>query len=378
MSGTITIWYAYDSGSGEETAFNLIINNAKTAFPTATILTVQVPFNDIYTLYETQVLTGGGPDMYIAPNDVLGNQVRAGVIRNVNAYLQGRLTQVNPTALEGMKVNGQLYGVPESAKAVALYYNKLNIPTPPSTTADLLTLVQNGKKLVLHNGDGGGAYFLYGFYGAFGGQLLDATGRCIADQGGVTPAVQYLLDLKNAGATIASDYGTADTLFKTGTVDMLINGPWTLVEYEAIFGNRLGVTLIPTGTAGPAQPLTGIDGFYLNPNTQNFTSTIELALYLTNQQSSQIFTNVGGHIPVRSDVTSSNPLINTFALAAAQGLPRPQVQELDNYWGPFGSMFNNVFSGTVSPTTGVRLACKEMNTANGFPTYETFLPLVRR
>ena len=100
--------------------------------------------------------------------------------------------------IDGMTVDGHLYGVPESFTAVALYYNKSMIATPPSTTDELLSLVLGGDKLVTDGMDG--AYYFYGFWNAFGGQLMDDTGRCIADQGGFVPAVQYLSDLQTSGA----------------------------------------------------------------------------------------------------------------------------------------------------------------------------------
>ena len=376
ISGTVTLLHAYIGA--EELALQQVVTDALTANPGLTVTLINVPFNQIYDLYQTQVLSGAGPDMFVAPNDELGNHVRSGVVTNVDDYLQGRLTNVHTTAIEGMKVNNNLYGVPESAKAVALFYRKSDVPTPPATTADLLALVQSGDKLIIYDGVGGGDYFNFGFWGAFGGQLMDETGRCIADRDGFTQAMEFLVELQNAGAIISSDYGQANDMFKTGAADMLINGPWALKDLEAALGNNLGLTPIPDGPVNPASPLNGTDGFYINPNTGNFTSTVELALFMANQSSSQTFTDVGGHVPIRTDVVSSDPLLNTFSLASSQGFPRPQNQELNNYWGPFGDMLQNVFGGVVQPQTGVMTACDSMNQLNGFPVYKVYLPMIQR
>jgi arabinogalactan oligomer/maltooligosaccharide transport system substrate-binding protein len=375
ISGTVTIWYAYNPGGSEEAAFMQVITNAKVANPGVTITTVYIPFSQIFNLYETQVLTGGGPDMFIAPNDNLGNQVRAGVIRNVDAYLQGRLTNVYTTAIDGMKVGDQLYGVPESAKAVALYYNKSQIAAPPTTTIALLSLLQSGKKLTAPTS---GSYFFYGLWSAFGGQLMDENGRCIADRGGFAPAMQYLLDLQNAGAELELDYGIAQSQFASGQTNILINGPWELENLRAALGGNLGVAILPAGPVDVARSLNGIDGFYVNPNTQDITATVELALFMTNQSSSQVFTDIGGHIPIRSDVASTDPLVNIFSQVSAQGYPRPQSAEFSNYWGPFGDMVTSVLADAVSPTTGVMIACDTMNQLNGFPVFKVYLPLLRR
>lgn len=374
ISGTVVLWHAYTPGGSEEAALMQVIAHAHTANPGVTITAVFIPFAQIFNQYETEVAAGGGPDMFIVPNDNLGNHARAGLVRNLDSYLQGRLGQVYTTAIDGMKVDGHLYGVPESAKAVALYYNTSHITTPPTDTAGLLALVHSGKKIVLNQN----AYHSFGFWRAFGGQLMDANGRCIADRGGFNPAMQYLLTLKNAGATFTTNGGQADSLFKAGTVSMIINGPWMLNDYRAVLGSDLGVAVMPAGPVNPAGPLNGIDGFYVNPNTIDYTSTIELALFMTNQASAQQFTDIGGHIPIRSDVASTDPLINAFAQASAQGFPRPQSVQFGNYWGPFGAMVDSVLSGVVSPATGVMNACDTMNQANGFPVYKVYLPLMRR
>ena len=108
-----------------------------------------------------------------------------------------------------------------------------------------------------------------------------------------------------------------------------------------------------------------IDGFYINPNSENTLSAVELGLFLTGQESSQIYTDMAGHVPIRSDVTSEDEHIAAFAEASATGFPRPQSQEFANYWGPFGDMFTKVLEGAVTPEEGVAEACAAMNAASG-------------
>ena len=77
--------------------------------------------------------------------------------------------------------NGRLMQVPESLKAVAMYYNKDKVATPPATTDELLAAVQGGLKLGLLQG----IYHNFGFAGAFGTRHADATEH----QDGLTLAV---------------------------------------------------------------------------------------------------------------------------------------------------------------------------------------------
>jgi len=208
-----------------------------------------------------------------------------------------------------------------------------------------------------------GAYHMFGWSGSFGGQLLDSDNKCIADQGGWAEAMEYLLALKEAGATFDADYGVAEAPFRNGESAFFVNGPWALADYQADLGDDLGVAPIPSAT-GSANPLNGIDGFYINPNSQNKDAAVALALFLVNKESSQIYTNQAGHVPIRDDVEPADDLNAGFAQASATGYPRPQSVEFGNYWAPFGDMFTKVLEGVSAPTDAVNEACAAMNAAN--------------
>ena len=120
-----------------------------------------------------------------------------------------------PAVFEGATIDGKVYGVPGIIKAVALYYNKSTIPNPPKTTDELLALVKSGKKIAINQNN----YHNFGFLtGAFGGTLMDADGKCVADQTpGMADALQYMKDLKAAGANFETDGGKADTVVPPGS-----------------------------------------------------------------------------------------------------------------------------------------------------------------
>ena len=211
ITGTITIWHSFESGSTDETAFIQVIQNAEAANPGLTVITEFHLFGDLINDYKAAVDAGGGPDMYLANSDEIGDLARRGYILNIDSYLQGQLTNVQQNAIDGVRVNGQLYGVPENAKAVGLFYNKSMVPTPPTTTTELLSLLQSGETLTSPYA---GSYWFFGFWNAFGGQIMDGDGHCIATQGGIVPAMQYLVSLKNAGASLDIDYEEATSKFE--------------------------------------------------------------------------------------------------------------------------------------------------------------------
>jgi arabinogalactan oligomer/maltooligosaccharide transport system substrate-binding protein len=360
LKGAVTLWHAYGTGSTEEKALTQVLAEMKKDSPDLKVNVLQIPFDQVFNKWETEVAAGGGPDMFVAPNDDLFNWVQAKVVLDITDKLAGKLDKVSQSGVDGMKVGGKLYGVPESAKAVGLYYNKSLLATPPKTMDELLKSVKDGNKLTLFLG----AYHMFGLTGAFGGKLFDASGKCIADQGGWAEAMQLVVDLKAAGATVESDYGKAETPFRTGKAAMFINGPWALGDYKKDLGDKLGVVPIPAGPKGKANPLNGIDGFYINPNSKNVQGAIDLALFLTSKESSEVYTAKAGHVPIRSDVVSADPLLTAFAQASAEGYPRPQSAEFANFWGPFGDAWTKVIEGAQKPAEGVKAACDAMNQAN--------------
>jgi len=174
------------------------------------------------------------------------------------------------------------------------------------------------------------------------------------------------VDLKKAGADFETDGGKVDSLFETGKADMIIEGPWVLGDIEKALGaDKVGVVPLPAGPKGPAMPLSGIDGWYINPNSQNQTAAIALAQYIFSAQGLGVYADVAGDPPARTDVTPKDPLVKAYADAAGAGTPRPQTKEFSNWWGPFGDMVTAVVQGKSQPADGVKTACAAMNKANG-------------
>jgi arabinogalactan oligomer/maltooligosaccharide transport system substrate-binding protein len=329
----VTFWHAYGTGSAEETALATILEQAAVDMPQYKINVLQVPFNDIYNKYRTDVAAGGGPDMFIAPNDSLGDDARAGLIADITDLAAGKLDAYAPLSVDGMSVEGKLYGIPESLKAVAFWYNKSLLPEAPKTTDELKALMESGTAVSLSYG----CYHHFGFFGAFGGQIFDDSWKVIADQGGVADGMAYLNDLYQISKTNGWPKNDSDGLapFSEGKVVAITNGNWAMGDYKKALGENLAVAPLPAGPAGPANPMLGVDGFYFNPNSTNQAAALEVALYLTGPAAQTLMMNDAGHVPARTDVEVTDPLIVSLLEAFKTGYVRPQVPQLGLYWSNF-------------------------------------------
>lgn len=356
----VTFWHAYGTGSAEEVALTKLLEQAAIDLPQYKINVLQVPFNDVYNKYRTDVAAGGGPDMFIAPNDSLGDDARAGLIADITSLAEGKLDGVSPLGIDGMSVDGKLYGIPESLKAVTLWYNKDMMATPPANTDELKAAMEAGTPISINYG----CYHMYGFYSAFGGKIFDDSWKVIADQGtGVTEAFTYLNDLYQIQKNNSWAMNDSDALapFSEGKLAAVANGNWAMGDYRKALGDKLGVAPLPEGPGGPAAPMLGVDGFYFNPNSANQAAALDVALYLTNAASQTVMMNEAGHVPVRTDVTITDSLIQGLVDAFNKGSTiRPQVPELGKYWSNFcGS--DQIYEKGTTPADFVAAAVEAAN-----------------
>ena len=357
----VTFWHAYGTGSAEEAALTKVLAQAAIDMPQYKINVLQIPFSDIFNKYRTDVAAGGGPDMFVAPNDSLGDDARAGLIADITSLAKDKLTGVNQLGIDGMSLDGKLYGVPESLKAVTLWYNKSMMPTPPKTWDDVLKAMQAGTPISLNYG----CYHDYGLYSAFGGSIFDASWKVVADKGGVVDAFTFLNTAyqvqKKAGWAMNDSDGLAP--FSEGKLAAIMNGNWAMADYKKGIGDKLAVVQLPAGPSGVSKPMLGVDGYYINPNSKNKAAAIAVALYLSNAKSQTVMMNEAGHVPVRTDVTITDPLIKSLVDAFNVGATiRPQVKQIGNYWSNFCSP-DTIYEKGVDPAKFVSDATTAANKA---------------
>ncbi len=361
ISGEIELWHPYQTGSLEKAAMDKVVENASVSFPNLNLTVLEVPASEIGRDYQIDFVAGAGPDLVIMNNDLLGNMARSGFVEELKPESDQALDQFVPQTIEGLQVDGSLYGVPKSYSSVILYYRKSMLETAPRTTNDLLQMVRGEKSFVSVLS----SYHLFGWAGAFGGELLDENKRCIADQSGWVEALNYLVELKSAGALFIEDHQAAEQMFLNGERAMFVNGSWELNKYIEAFEDDLGTIILPHGPAAGAAPLIGVEGIFLNPNSQFKEAALEVAHFMTSPASMKEFVDTGRFLPARAEIDSQNEYYLALGRPPVNGVAIPQDEEFSNYWIPFGEMFVSVLNGEVSAAEGVSRACSLMNSANG-------------
>jgi arabinogalactan oligomer/maltooligosaccharide transport system substrate-binding protein len=365
LSGSLAIWEAYGaSGKAELDAFKKIICNVEANNPDLKVTVTDVPFNNLFSTFETQSAAGAGPDLYIAPNDSLPKEARASLLVDVTD-LAGKLKaapyNTSDVAINAATVDGKLFEIPESMKAVELFYDNSVLKTAPATTDDWKA---NASKLGwVYGANGGGAYYAWGIYGAFGGKIMDDTGKCVATQGGVADSLKWLQDMKAAGMHFYQNDNDAKADLISGKIAGFIDGPWQSGDLSKALGSKLAVVAGPKSTAGWA-PLTAPDGYYINSASKSPDLAKNFVLQALLPENEQIFADAG-HLPANTTIKPADPIAQSFAALMPSGYARPTLKQLDNYWGNFGNAIVAVIDKGTDPTQAVADACAAMNKANG-------------
>jgi len=368
LTGSLSVWEAYGaSGTSEKPAFDKMVAAVMAANPGLTVTVTDVPFANLFTNFETQAGAGSGPDLYIAPNDNLPKEARAGLLKDVSSLiptLTAAPYSTSQVAIDASTVDGKLYEIPESMKAVELMYNNSVITTPPVSTDDWKA---NAKKLGwVYGANGGGAYYLWGLFSSFGGTILDGTtGKCTATTGGgVAAGLKWLADMKAAGMTFYQNDGLAKADLISGKIAGFVEGPWQSADLSKALGSKLSVVAGPTGPGGAWAPLTAPDGYYINAASPNADLATQFALQMLLPANEQLFANYG-HLPANTTLQPTDPIAQSFAALMPKGFARPTLKQLDNYWGNFGNALVAVIDKGTDPTKAVADACAAMDKANG-------------
>jgi len=355
----LTLWHPFAENSPEEAIVAAQVEQMRRQRPELPLNMLRVDSAALAFRFEAEAAAGGGPDVVVIANELLGRQARAGLLLSPDDVALDASAQLPAPNVES--VDGKGYGVRLTRTTVALYFNRERVPEAPPTTQALLDAARAGAKIALARS----AFHNFGFFGAFGGRLFDDSGRCIADTGGFAEALAYLDELKAAGVVFAANSAEAAELFRSGQADIVVDGSWMLADFDAALGERLGVGPLPAGPAGPATPLIGGSSVVVNASSEQPAEAVALAVALAAPEAQQQLAEQTRALPADPTIAVADPALGGLAAAALAGVWRPQRAELDAFWRPFDRALAEVLDGDIAPPDAVAHACATMNANNG-------------
>lgn len=326
--------------------------------PGVEITVVQKETEALREDFQTASLAGSAPELLWTVNDHAGPFTAAGLIQPVDDLFDA------DQYVESVVMDGQTWAVPISAgNHLMLLYNRSLVSEAPATTDDLIRVAQ------ANTGDGSWGlvynqiepFWLVPWLAGFGGGVFEADGVTPAlDTEAMVGTLQFLYDLKFTHAVVPpeSDYGTMDTMFKEGTAAMIINGDWSLADYQATLGDDLGVAPLPqvSGTGLMPAPYTSGKYFMIAEGVSGRTRDAigDFVAYVIGEEVQTEILSDLSRLPallsvLNSDATESDPVLAGSAAQLAVGTPMPSVVEMRANWDAMKPEMNAVLAGSKSP-----------------------------
>jgi maltose/maltodextrin transport system substrate-binding protein/arabinogalactan oligomer/maltooligosaccharide transport system substrate-binding protein len=360
VEGTLTIWAA-----GPPVAALTLFGQDFAAEYGVAVNVHELGFGDIRDQLVLRGPAGEGPDIIIGAHDWLGQLVGAGVVEPLD--LGAKAEQINEVALAAFTYAGTLYGLPTGSEAIALFYNRDLVPTPPATWEEMKEIaaalqadgtVEQGY--CLQKGD---PYHSYPILTGMGGYIFgrDEVGAYdpqdvgLDSPGGIRYA-QELDQLVKAGLLRdAVDYGACLSMMTEGRAAFWMTGPWALGDFRAS-GINFGVAPIPTMEQTP-RPFVGVQGMMVSAFAPNMllAQTFLTEFIATDEGMAALF-EADPRLPVWLPLaaTVDDPHIMAFMESAADGDPMPAIPEMAAVWEAWTTAINLIFEQAQDPEQAVR------------------------
>ena len=319
---------------------------------------------DISNKVSVAVPSGQGPDIIAWVDDQIGKNALSQIIQPLNdygvdeAYLKENFTDV---ASNAMVYNGKVYGIPESMEALTFIYNKKLIQEAdiPKDTDTLLAKAKEynaqDKYLFVYNAKND-PYFSAPWWQGSGVTLVTPDGTTeLASENGVKAA--QLIKSFTEIMPKELDYNVADTLFKDGKAAMIMNGPWSIADYQKA-GLDIGLATIPvvSNSGQPGKPFVGVKLLMLSAKAKNPQPAVDLMKYYGSAEVQAQLAKVNKQVPANKaaqDAVKSDPIIAGFINQAANGVPLPNTEFIDAMWDPVGKTVEAIWTGASEPQQAV-------------------------
>jgi arabinogalactan oligomer / maltooligosaccharide transport system substrate-binding protein len=321
----------------------------------ATVELVLKDFGEIQTDFIAQVPTGEGPDITVGAHDWLGAFIQNGVVATVE--LGDAASDFEEVALAAFSQDGQLYGLPYTIENIALMRNTELTDVVPSTWDEMVAAGEEAGTeyaVVMPIGEEGDPYHMYPLQTSFGAPVFVQN-----EDGSYTSELALGGEAGNAFATWLSEQGQAGVLdtaidypvaleaFANGESPSLIGGPWTLGDLEGV---DIEVHPIPSAGGEPAQPFAGVQGFYVNAQSDNTLLANDfLVNFMATEEAQTAIYEAGNRPPAyipAAEAAASDPLTAGFSEVGADAVPMPSIPEMGEVWAFWGVTEAQIISGS--------------------------------
>jgi len=360
---TIALWTQEGESEGSFQFVKKLADAYSAKYPNVTFDVLNKETEALRQDFLAASLANSAPDLLWTVNDHAGPFSVADVIQPVDGLVNLKLYV--PSVVMG----GKTWGLPiSSGNHLMLLYNKDMVKTPPADTDALIkvgkTLTKGEVYALAYNQTE--PFWLVPWLGGFGGQVFDKDGRTpTLNTKAMVNTLQFLYDLKVKYGIVPkeSDYATADTLFKEGKAAMIVQGDWSLGDYQKALGDKLGVAPLPKVSSTGKWPAPYTSGKYFMIPKQVKGDTLKAVvafMYFATTYENQIdMVKTLKRLPalqaaLKDESVTADPILKGSAAQMALGTPMPSVIEMRANWDAMKPEMAAVFAGQKTPADAAK------------------------
>lgn len=301
--------------------------------------------------------SGQGADLFFQPHDRMGDIHLQGLAAELELTEDqlARLGDYNQEAVTSFSYDGIQYGIPAVTETYALFRNTDLVPDAPETMDELMDIARD-----LTDGDNYGFlmealnfYFAYPFLTAPGGYVFaqdadgvyDATDIGLNSPGAVEGAEMIGSWFEEGLIPSGVDMDVVNGLFNEGRVGMVVTGPWAIPDYRDAIGDSLAISPLPTQDGERLGSFAGNKGWLVNYYTDHLYWATELALFITNAESSEIYFETAGELPAHTAVEIDDEFMSPIFEQTLYAEPMPNIPEMSQVWDPIADALDFVSQG---------------------------------
>lgn len=282
----------------------------------------------------TAISGGQGPDV----TDDFGGNIPKYALQSIALPMDDFIKAENfdtsvyvDSAMQMMKFQDKVYGLPLSVNVFALYYNKdlldkAGIKELPKTLEDLMKMGEDTTKV-----EGGvvtqlgmpfvtDSYWNYCFTYANGGLFADKDAKLTPDNAGFKTTLDYLAkEVKKFGSDPLNNYitsgvskqYTAEDPFCKGTQVFRIDGPW-FYNMAKTAGINFDLMPLPgaASVGGTGYSMMDTSIMYIPSTAKNKDGAWDFVKYITSGEGSKLFVTKKGDLPPTKALAKDESIIN--------------------------------------------------------------------
>lgn len=365
----VVLWHAYNGAEKDALAASAARWNAE--HPDRPLELVAVPYGAFADKLTSAIPGGNGPDLFIYPQDRIGDWADSGVIEPLEFWVDdARADRFGGEALAAMAYKGSLWGLPVTVKSLALYYRTDLVPNAPRTTDELVALTQpmkqrSGYAVAYANVDlYGHAPWLFGY----GGKILDDNGALEIATPEAAAAMAFARDLVTHGSAPERAEGPlVATLFNERKAATVISGPWFVSDIAAGVPWKVATLPIVSATGNYAAPFLGAEGILMSARAHDKDTAFAVMDALTSDVSAieraklarQVVPNPHAY---DDPAVAADPVLSAFRAQLAHTVAMPKGAAMRMVWTPYKTALGEVLAGRAEP--GAQLLAVEREVAS--------------